>query len=90
VSFEWDRANESHAARHRVTREEFEQAINNDPVLVAEYKIRREWRTHVVGITDRGRLLELVYTIRRGSIREVTAYPLKRSRREFYRGHFAK
>ena len=67
--FEWDEANQGHIARHRVSPEEFEQAINNDPILVAEYEIKREWRAHVVGITDRGRLLELVYTMQRGGIR---------------------
>ena len=86
--FEWDEANQGHIARHRVTPEEFEQAINNDPILVAEYEIKREWRAHVAGITDQGRLLELVYTVRRGRIRAVTAYPLKRNKKELYRGQF--
>ena len=64
--------------------------MNNDPIQVAEFEIRGEWRTKVVGITDRGRLLEMVYTIRRGRIRAVTAYALKKREREFYRGEIQK
>ena len=49
-----------------------------------------EPRVHVVGMTDVGRLLEMVYTVRRGRIRAVTAFPMKRSTRRFYYGRFPK
>ena len=82
--FEWDDANRSHIARHGVSPEEFEQGMNNDPAPVAEYQIMGEQRAHVVGITGRGRLLELVYTVRSGRIRAVTAYPLRKNKRGLY------
>jgi uncharacterized DUF497 family protein len=87
-SFQWDDANREHIGRHRVTPQEFEEALANDPVEVAEYTVAGEPRVHVVGITDSGRLLEMVYTSRRGRIRAVTAFPMKRSKRRFYYGRF--
>ena len=82
--FEWDAANLGHIARHGVTAEEFEQGMNNAPVFVAEYEIRGERRTRVAGTTQSGRLLELVYTVRSGRIRAVTAFPLKKNKRGLY------
>ena len=86
--FEWDEANRGHLARHRVTQEEFEQGMRNDPVELGSADVNRELRTKVAAVTDRGRILEMVYTVRRGKIRAVTAYPANRSKRERYRGYF--
>ena len=89
-NFQWDNANREHIAQHRVTPQEFEEAMANDPIEMAEYIVGREPRVHVVGMTDSGRLLEMVYTIRGGRIRAVTAFPMKRSKRRFYYGRFQK
>jgi hypothetical protein len=89
-TFEWDEANREHIARHGITPEEFEEGMNGNPAPVADYELMGEQRAHVIGITGAGRMLELVYTVRRGRIRAVTAYPLKRSKREIYRGQFEK
>jgi uncharacterized DUF497 family protein len=62
----------------------------NDPIEVAEYGVAGEPRVHVLGMTDAGRLLEMVYTVRRGRIRPVTAFPMKRSKRRFFYGRFPK
>lgn len=85
---DWDEANRAHVARHRVTPEEFEQAFLNNPVALASMVIGGEPRTKVAGVTARGRILEMVYTVRAGKIRAVTAYPVHRNRREQYRGYF--
>jgi hypothetical protein len=82
--FEWDDANREHIARHGITPEEFEEGMNNGPVFVAEFEVRGERRTRVAGMTHRGRLLELVYTLRCGRVRAVTAFPLKRNKRGLY------
>ena len=81
--FEWDEANREHIARHGVTPEEFEGGMDNS-VFDSQYEIHGEVRTRVAAITDRGRLLELVYTMRHGSIRAVTAFPLKKNKRGLY------
>ncbi len=90
TGFEWDEANRGHLVRHRVTPEEFEQALKNDPVELGSALVNGEQRTKVAAITDRGRILEMIYTVRRGRIRAVTAYPANKKKREAYRGYFQK
>ena len=88
--FEWDEANRSHIALHGVTPEEFEEGMNNDPVEFGSAEVNGELRTKVAAITGRGRILEMVYTIRCGKIRAVTAFPVDKRKRERYRGYFEK
>ena len=90
TKFEWDDANRGHVARHGITPEEFEQAIENGPALIAEPVVKGEARVHAVGVTSAGRLLEVIYTVRRAKVRAVTAYPVNRSKREAFHGKFAK
>ncbi len=88
MGFEWDDANRRHLARHRVAPEEFEQGIRNDPVELGSAEINGELRTKVAAITNRGRILEMVYAMRRGKIPAVTAYPVHKRRRAQYSGYF--
>ncbi len=87
-AFDWDEANRRHIARHRVTSEEFEQGMKNDPVELGSTDIDGELRTKVAAITDRGRILEMVYVVRRHKIRAVTAYPVHKRKRDRYYGYF--
>ena len=86
--FEWDAGNQEHLARHGISAAEFEQGMHNEPILEVETDAGGEWRAKVAAVTDRGRLLEMVYTIRRGRIRAITAFPMKRRKRELYHGKF--
>ena len=88
MEFEWDAGNREHLARHGISAAEFEQGMRNKPIQEFEAEAGGELRTKVAAITDRGRLLEMVYTIRRGRIRAITAFPMKRRKREQYRGKF--
>jgi uncharacterized DUF497 family protein len=88
LEFEWDAANREHLARHGISAAEFEQGFKNQPIQIDEYRVKGEWRTKVIAITDAARLLELIFTLREGRVRAVTAFPLKRRRREFYRERF--
>ena len=72
--FEWDEANTGHIARHKVTREEAEQVVLNDPVEVEFRDSEGEERIAVVGMTRRGRGLVVAWTPRGGSVRVVTAF----------------
>jgi len=83
AKFDWDDANTGHIARHDVTPEEVEQAFANDPLAVlAVQKRSSEERVLCAGLTDAGRALQFVYTIRRGRIRVVTAHVAKRKVRD--------
>jgi uncharacterized DUF497 family protein len=75
AEFDWDEANTAHIARHEVTPREVEQAYANNPfVVVAEMLRNGETRALCAGITDAGRPLQFVYTMRGGKVRVVTAH----------------
>jgi uncharacterized DUF497 family protein len=81
--FDWDDANTEHIARHGVAPEEVEQAFGNDPLVVLAVQSRnREERVLCAGLTDEGRPLQFVYTMRRGRIRVITAHTAKKKVRE--------
>jgi uncharacterized protein len=81
--FEWDTGNLEHIARHDVTVEEVESVFEfpryEEPELV-----NGEERVWVLGVTENSRCLTVVYTVRNGRIRVVTAHPANRSSRRFY------
>jgi uncharacterized DUF497 family protein len=81
--FERDSGNLEHIARHDVSVAEVESLFQvpryEEPELVNE-----EERLWALGVTERGRCLTVVYTVRSGRIRVVTAHPANRSSRRFY------
>lgn len=74
MEFEWDEANEEHIARHGVSPEEAEEPFF-DParMRVDVYSTATERRRGLLGRTEEGRLLFVVYTRRAGAVRVVTA-----------------
>lgn len=72
--FEWDDNNVSHVSRHDVEHWEAEEAIL-DPYRVgaSARNVRGERRYAVVGATELGRMLFVVFTRRENAIRVVTA-----------------
>ena len=83
AKFDWDDANTQHIARHGVTPEEVERAFANHPLVVlATQKLRGEERVLCAGLTDAGRALQFVYTLRRGTVRVITAHTAKKKVRE--------
>lgn len=79
--FEWDDQNAAHIALHNVTLNEVEQVIANDPIKLEVIIRKGERRTVCAGWTDSGRVLKVVYTVRNGRIRVVTAHEDRRLRR---------
>ena len=85
IEFDWDEQNKKHLKSHRVSSQEFEQVIANDP-LDLEYQVESgEDRYKSLGVTDQGRTLIVVWTLREGKVRAVTAYPVGRSYEKLYR-----
>lgn len=72
MDFDWDDDNEAEVAGHGIAPEE---VLTNNPEPLRRYLRRGERRTMVVGRTDAGSPLVVVYTTRHGMIRVVTAYP---------------
>jgi uncharacterized protein len=76
LAFDWDDANIADLARHRIRPEEAEQCYRNDPLIIEEQYFNQEERYLALGETNATRRLALVFTIRRGRIRFITAYPM--------------
>ena len=60
VEFDWDSQNRKHVGQHRVTPEEAEQVLRNDPLVVQFQDHAVKERVLCLGQTDRGRLLAVV------------------------------
>jgi uncharacterized DUF497 family protein len=85
LSFDWDGANVRHLGSHKVTQVEFEQVMQNDPILFDYRNVDGEDRWTGLGSTNDLRVLVVAFTIREGCIRAVTAFrPNKQQAREFW------
>jgi uncharacterized DUF497 family protein len=82
--FDWDRNNLRKVRGHRIRREEAEQALSNDPILVYEQEVEGEIRFVYYGETDAGRLLAAIVTERRTKLRVVTAYEMDAAQKRDY------
>ena len=73
-----------HLDAQKVAPEEFEQLLNNGPLDLSFEPIGNEERYRSVGLTDGGRLLSVVWTIRKGKVRAITAFPASVSDRKAF------
>jgi len=84
IEFDWDGANIRHLRRHQISPSEFEQVLVNGP-LDLDYRTEGgEDRYKSLGVTDRGRVIVAVWTVRDFRIGAVTAYPASRPMRLLY------
>jgi uncharacterized DUF497 family protein len=74
IEFDWDDENKKQLDGHKVAPAEFEQLLNNDPIDLDFELIDNEERYRSVGLTNGGRLLSAVWTIRNGKVRAITAF----------------
>ncbi len=84
--FEWDERNLRHIRRHRgVTQELVEEAVN-DPMAVhfGSSIVDGEERFHLIGATEDGRLLTVIYELREEAIRVIAAYWASAEERSAY------
>lgn len=85
--FDWDKGNVAkNWERHRVTPAECEQTFFNRPLIVAPdatHSIQKA-RYFLLGQTDRGRRLFMVFTLRRDLVRVISARDMNRKERERY------
>ena len=71
--FDWDEVNIQHIARHEVKPGELEQLFANDPIDIDFEVVDGEDRWTSIGHTNALRFLLVVWTMRRGAIRIITA-----------------
>jgi uncharacterized DUF497 family protein len=84
IEFDWDDENEKHLDAHKVAPAEVEQRLNNDPVDLSFELIGNDERYRSVGLTNAGRLLSVAWTIRKGKVRAITAFPASVSDRKAF------
>jgi len=82
--FEWDRNNLRKIRAHQIKREEAEQTLLNDPIIIDVQDVEGEIRFVYYGETNTGRLLGIVVTERGDNARVVTAYDLNARQRRNY------
>jgi hypothetical protein len=88
--FEWDKHNfEKIREKHAVTSAECEQVFFNLPVIAGddEKHSETENRFYVLGQTDSGRLLFLVFTVRKDKLRVISARDMNKKERRVYQTH---
>lgn len=88
--FQWDAGNaEKNWVSHQVRASECEQVFFNRPLIVAADVAHSEWeeRFFVLGQSDSGRELFLVFTLRRDLIRVISARDMSRKERKVFRSH---
>ena len=82
--FEWDAGNaDKNWRRHEVRQTEAEQVLLNMPLVVKApaRQAGAEPRFIALGQTDTGRLLTVIFTVRRSRIRVISARPMSRRER---------
>lgn len=87
TGFDWDDGNAlKNWARHQVTQAESEEVFFHRPVLLAEDErhSRRERRYSVLGRTNADRHLTVIFTVRDGLVRVISARPMSRKERSAY------
>ena len=89
VGFQWDTGNAYKSnEKHVVSQGEAEEIFFNQPLLIDgdEKHSLEERRYLALGITSVGRLLSVVFTLRKKAtlIRVVSARPMSRKERAFY------
>lgn len=85
--FEWDAGNAQKSwVSHRVTQAESEEVFFNLPVFMLEdtKQSGRERRYNVLGRTNAGRLVSVIFTIRGDLVRVISARPMSRKERTAY------
>lgn len=85
--FDWDKGNIiKNWKRHKVSYIECEEVFFNTPFIVNgdETHSSTEDRFYILGKTDKGRLLFIVFTVRKNKIRVISARDMSRKERKIY------
>jgi uncharacterized DUF497 family protein len=85
LNFDWDHANIGHIAIHQISPEEAEEVLLNDPLDVQfDPDANDEERWTYLGETNKGRIVNVVITLRDEKIRVVTAYEAEKADKQLY------
>ena len=82
--FDWDLHNAGHVARHGVAPAEVEETVERSHVIIPAKDMHSEKRWKLLGRSAAGRFLVVVFTIRDGRLRPVTAHTMNQRERRIY------
>ncbi len=87
TEFEWDSGNiDKNWKLHRVSKAEAEEPFFNRPVLIASdlKHSEGEARFALLGCTNAGRQLAIIFTVRANRVRIISARDMSRKERKYY------
>lgn len=87
LCFEWDKGNiNKNLIKHKVANQEAEEVFDNKPNFIIEDKKHslKESRYLIWGLTDKGRKLAVIFTIRKDKIRIISARVTNKKERKAY------
>jgi uncharacterized DUF497 family protein len=90
TGFEWDEHNaDKNRQKHGVTPSECEQIFFNRPLVVADdvKHSEKENRFYALEHTDGSKMLFVVFAVRRGKIRVISAREMNRKEKKEYKSH---
>ena len=85
--FEWDEGNrDKNRLKHKVSNGECEEVFFNQPLIILEdhKHSKDEQRYAAYGITNDGRRLHIIFTVRETKYRVISARDMHRKERQFY------
>ncbi len=83
--FDWDKGNrEKNLIKHKVTTSECEEVFFNTPVIeeIPGNNKQGEQRYYALGITNKGKKLTIIFTVRNDKIRVISARSMSRRERK--------
>ena len=86
-NFDWDDGNRTKNAKHGVDQEEIESIFHREKYVFAGKIIEpkhKEWRGLILGQSEAGRPLALIFTRRGEKIRPISCRPMRINERRFY------
>lgn len=87
LAFEWDKGNvDKNLRKHKVTSQEAEEVFEDKELFIFEDQThsQTEDRYGVFGRTRKGRLLSIVFTIRKKKVRAITIRDMSKKERRSY------
>ncbi len=84
--FDWDQANiEKNWDRHNIAFYECEEVFFREPIVLEDLNhSEKEQCYFALGQTVRGRLVTVIFTVRKNKIRVISARDMSRKERKFY------
>jgi len=82
--FDWDEHNETHLAKHGISRLDAEDVLSGNHILLEYQTEDDEERWVAVGATRAGRILNVVFAVRHRAVRPITGWVADKETADLY------